>query len=93
MKKTNLLAGFSIATVALAVVVNINVFSARPTAQESLLDENIEALTNGETLPEYRDCYPTVRDCPASMIVYCGTCDYIPGAAQDLFDLRKCIKK
>ncbi len=93
MKKTNLLAGFSIAAVALAVVTNANVFSARPTVQESLLDENIEALTNGETLPGYNDCYPVVQDCPASMVVYCGTCDYISGAAQDLFDLRKCIKK
>ncbi len=81
MKKTILLAGFSIATVAFVVAVNINAWSARPNVQESLLDENIEALSNGEAEQARWTCYNTITAMDGHQVRYCPECKYISGIA------------
>ena len=94
MKKKvfSLIAGASVACCVVCLAFFANGLN-KPQKSDLLLEANIEALTNDETRPVYKDCYPVVVDCPASKVVYCGICDYVSGPAEDLWDLRKCIKK
>ena len=81
MRKRLLLSVSAIVAIALTAVMNFKAWSPKPTAQELLLNENIEALTNGESEKKSLDCYNTITSKKGNQVRYCPTCTFIPGTS------------
>ena len=72
---------FSLTALAVAALTSFTAYkSFTPQLSEAdiLLNENIEALTNGEETSQMT-CYNTITSKDGSMVRYCQTCTYIPG--------------
>ncbi len=81
MKKRIYLSVSTVVVMVFVTVVSFKVLSPKPTVREMLLDENIEALSNGETEKKELDCYNTITSKKGSQVRYCQTCTFIPGTA------------
>ena len=91
MKKLIYLSVSIIVVMAFAAVVTLKVWSPKPTARELLLDENIEALSDGETEKKEQDCYNTITSKKGSQVRYCPTCTFIPGTAPLFVPVNTCL--
>ena len=99
MKKRIYLSVSIIVVMAFAAVVTLKVWSPKPTARELLLDENIEALSDGETEKKEQDCYKkkeqdcynTITSKKGSQVRYCPTCTFIPGTAPLFVPVNTCL--
>ena len=79
MKKILFLSVFALVVVALAALTSYKAFVPKATIAALVLDENIEALTQGESGGSGLTCYSTITSKDGSMIRYCQTCTYVSG--------------
>ncbi len=90
MKKFFYFSVSAVVAIALTAVVTFKVLSSKPTAKNLLLDENIEALSSGETETKL-DCYNTITSKKGCQVRYCSTCTFIPGTAAFLASPSTCM--
>lgn len=79
MKKKIFISMFAIAAMALTAFTGYKTFGPKQSMSDLLLDENIEALTDGETGDELLDCYNTITSKKGTQVRYCPICQYVPG--------------
>ena len=58
--------------------------------QDAFLKANVEALAELESGQSY-DCYNTITTATAHMVIYCQTCNYIPGKKSWLSGTDNCV--
>ena len=75
MKKT-----FIIAAALLLAGAALTAMSVRADKTDSLTENNIEALSDGEYSNHI--CYNSIKNDPSMLVLYCGECKFIHGAAK-----------
>lgn len=56
-----------------------NFFASKTSMPTIMLDENVEALTQGEAGAKQLTCYNTITKKDGCMVRYCQTCRFTPG--------------
>lgn len=92
MKKILFLSVFALVVVALAAVTSYKAFVPKATIAALVLDENIEALTQGEGGADGFTCYSTITSKEGCLVRYCQTCTYVPGTDPWYTKSGKCRK-
>lgn len=88
MRKKIFLSVSALVVVALTAFTSYKTQSSQSTMADLMLDENIEALTAGETGKE--TCYNTITTKEGCKVLYCQTCTYVPGIYTNLSGKGKC---
>ena len=89
MKKKTIIYTIAIAAMALTAFTGYKTFGPKQSMSDLLLDENIEALTNGENVGR-TDCYNTITSKKGCLVMYCPVCGYVPGTDVIYSPLNKC---
>jgi hypothetical protein len=77
MKKKVIISTFAIAAMALTTFTGYKTFGLKKTMADIILDENIEALTQGETEQKYAICYWESKVARGYTYYDCGKCEKI----------------
>ena len=92
MKKKIIISTFAIAVMALTAFTGYKTFGPKKSTSDLLLDENIEALTDGESGDKLLDCYNTITSKKGTQVMYCPICEYVPGTDVLYSFVDKCRK-
>lgn len=82
----------AIVALLLVAIIALKGLSPKATTANMLIDENVEALTTGESGGKAKTCYNTITSKDGSMVRYCPTCTFVSGTDTWYAPSRTCVK-